>query len=199
MPDGSGSSALRTGVFGGSFNPVHNGHLALAKGLLGASLVDEVWFVVSPQNPLKPNSSLLDDNLRLEMVRLAVEYEPRITASDFEFSLPRPSYMWHTLCEMSRRWPQRDFRLVIGADNWLCFDRWLAYKEILSHYGVIIYPRPGSPVDAVSLPANVRMADLPLSGVSSTLVRRLVRRGEPVEALVPPAVASFISRNGLYR
>lgn len=189
----------RTGIFGGSFNPVHNGHLDLARHLLGVSLLDEVWFVVSPQNPLKLDSKLFDDETRLHMVRLAVENDPQIQASDFEFHMPRPSYMWHTLRLMSLRWPERDFSLIIGADNWLCFNRWFAHDEILSNYNIIIYPRSGSPIDEASLPANVHFVDLPLNDISSTLVRRNVSLGRPIDGLVPPEVCSYIRQYGLYR
>lgn len=199
MPDGNCSARVRTGVFGGSFNPVHNGHIELARWLLRASLVDEVWFVVSPQNPLKRQADLVDDRTRLRMVSLALRDEPRMAASDFEFRLPRPSYMWNTLRRMSLRWPERGFRLIIGADNWRCFDRWFAHEEILANYPIIIYPRPGSPVDAERLPENATLAETPLSGVSSTLIRQRLRRGEPVDGLVPQAVAELIGREGLYR
>lgn len=161
-------------------------------------MVDEVWFVVSPQNPLKRQADLLDDATRLEMTRLALQNEPRMQASDIEFHLPRPSYMWHTLRQMSLRWPERDFRLIIGADNWLCFDRWAEHEEILARYGIIIYPRTGSPVDAAHLPANVTLADCPLNNVSSTLIRQRIQSGQPTDGLLPPAVAEFIRRNNLY-
>jgi len=188
-----------TGIFGGSFNPVHNGHIGLARWLLRASLLDEVWFVVSPQNPLKRQAGLIDDQTRLYMVRLALRDEPRMSASDFEFHLPRPSYMWHTLRQMSLRWPERSFRLIIGADNWRCFDRWYAHEEILANYPIIIYPRPGSPVNAERLPKNATLVESPMNSVSSTLIRQRLRRGESVAGLVPPAVAELIDREGLYR
>lgn len=199
MPDGRNNPRLRTGLFGGSFNPVHNGHLALARRLLDTALLDEVWFMVSPQNPLKRHSDLLDDATRLRMVHLALEDDPRMQASDLEFHLPRPSYTWRTLQEAGRRWPERDFRLIIGADNWLLFDRWRAYNEILARYGIIIYPRPGSPVDTYRLPDNVTLVPMPMNGVSSTEVRRRISKGLSVDGLVPQKVAGFIHRNGLYR
>lgn len=199
MPDSKGTTAVRTGLFGGSFNPVHNGHIAIAGELLRASLLDEVWFVVSPQNPLKRRFSLVDDMTRLEMVLLALRDEPQMQASDFEFHLPRPSYMWNTLRQMSLRWPKRDFRLIIGADNWLCFDSWFAHDEILAHYPIIIYPRPGSPVDVAQLPSNVTLVNTPMNDISSTLVRQRISHGEPIGGLLPPQVEVFIRENKLYR
>ena len=111
------------GIFGGSFNPIHKGHVALARQLLRRAQLDEVWFLVSPQNPLKPQSLLLDDNMRLEMARLALKDEPHLVASDYEFHLPRPSYTWNTLQHLSQDYPQHRFTLIIGADNWQLFSR----------------------------------------------------------------------------
>lgn len=199
MPDSKGATAVRTGVFGGSFNPIHNGHLAIAAELLRVSALDEVWFVVSPHNPLKQRSGLVDDKTRLEMVRLALRDEPRMQASDFEFHMPRPSYMRNTLRQMSLSWPERDFRLIIGADNWLCFDSWFTHEEILARYPIIIYPRPGSPVDVAQLPSNVTLVSTPMNNISSTLVRQRISRGEPTDGLLPPQVEAFIRKNKLYR
>jgi len=198
MPDSKGRDAVRTGIFGGSFNPVHNGHIALASELLHAYELDEVWFVVSPENPLKRHSSLVDDMTRLEMVRLALRDEPQMQASDFEFHLPRPSYMWNTLRQMSLRWRERDFHLIIGADNWLCFGSWFAHEKILARYPIIIYPRPGSPVDAIRLPSNVTLASMPMNSISSTIIRQRISRGEPIDGLLPPQVETFIRKNKLY-
>lgn len=190
---------LSTGIFGGTFNPIHNGHVELARRLLGLARLDEVWFVVSPQNPFKRSMHLLDDRIRLEMVRLALEEEPRLTASDYEFSLPRPSYMWHTLQSMSRDYPERRFTLLIGADNWARFDEWFAAKDIIANYPVVVYPREGTPLNTEQLPVGVTVADTGLVPGSSTEVRRLIAAGKPFDSLVPPRVAEFIRSHGLYR
>ena len=190
---------LSTGIFGGTFNPVHNGHVELARRLLSLARLDEIWFVVSPQNPFKCSLHLLDDGLRLEMVRLALEDEPRLTASDYEFSLPRPSYMWHTLQSMSRNCPGRIFTLLIGADNWARFDEWFAAKDIIANYPVVVYPREGTPLSNDNLPAGVTIADTGLIPGSSTEIRRLIAAGRPFDSLVPPRVAEFIRSHGLYR
>lgn len=187
-----------TGIFGGSFNPIHNGHIELARRLLSIARLDEVWFVVSPQNPFKQGDDLLDDALRLEMVRLALDGEPRMSASDYECHLPKPSYMWRTLQGMSRDWPDRDFVLLIGADNWARFNEWYAARDIVARYPIAIYPREGSTVDAAALPAGVTLADTGLVPGSSTEVRQRIARGLPIDGLVPPAVAAFIRRNRLY-
>lgn len=190
---------VRTGIFGGSFNPIHNGHIELAKRLLGIAGLDEIWFVVSPQNPLKRQEGLLDDDTRLLMARMALQDEPRLVASDFEFRMPRPSYMWHTLQSMSKTYPSREFVLIIGADNWACFDRWFEWRKILDCYSVVIYPREDSPIDAASLPPNVRLADTGLFDVSSTEIRRRIMYGEPFGDLVPPCVERFIRSEGAYK
>ena len=189
---------IRTGIFGGSFNPIHKGHVSLGRQLLQLAGLDEVWFVVSPQNPLKQQSGLLDNALRLRMVQLALAGEKQLVASDYEFGMPRPSYMWHTLQHMSADYPDRAFTLLIGADNWACFDRWYAYQEILDHYAVCVYPRSGSPVDPSCFPSHVRMVDTQLINISSTMVRQRIAHRQPIGDLVPPAVERFIRQHRLY-
>lgn len=185
----------RIGIFGGSFNPVHVGHVALARQLLSLARLDEVRFVVSPLNPFKQQAGdLMPDALRLAMVQRALANEPGLEASDVEFGLPRPSYMWNTLQHLSARLPGHHLVLVIGADNWLAFDRWAHSRDILSHYELAVYPRPGYAVDAVSLPPQVHLYDVPLFPVSSTDIRRRMRRGLPVDHLVPPGVADMLRR-----
>lgn len=182
----------RTGVFGGSFNPIHCGHIALARSLLDVAGLDEIWFVVSPQNPLKRQADLLPDGLRLDIVRRALAEEPCLEACDCEFRLPKPSYTWNTLQRMSGEWPERSFTLLIGADNWHLFGHWYRAADILRSWPVVVYPRAGSRVDAGSLPAGVTLAPTPLFDISSTEVRRRIRRGESVEGLVPECVREKI-------
>lgn len=187
-----------TGIFGGSFNPIHNGHIALAKELLTCAKLDEIWFVVSPHNPLKSRDGLLDDSKRLRMATEALAEEPRLHVSDYEFLLPRPSFMRNTLAAMSNDYPDREFVLLIGADNWVCFDRWFAYKEIIDNYRIVIYPRSGSPIDGEHLPAGVSVAATSLFNISSTEIRSLIANGKPFEHLVPPTVAEHIKIEHLY-
>lgn len=183
------------GIFGGSFNPIHKGHVALARQLLRRARLDEVWFLVSPQNPLKPQSSLLDDNMRLEMARLALKDEPHLVASDYEFHLPRPSYTWNTLQHLSQDYPQHRFTLIIGADNWQLFSRWRNSRDILANYSVVIYPRDGYPVDETTLPPNVRLVKTRLYNMSSTLVRQLLAERKSVRRYLHPKVIDFIKEN----
>lgn len=181
------------GLYGGSFNPIHCGHIALAKQLLRLAKLDEIWFMVSPLNPLKAhNSDLLADNLRLQMARKALQDEPRLVASDEEFYLPKPSYTWQTLQHLRAKHPDCDFVLLIGADNWMVFDHWFHHEDILRHYPVIIYPRPGSPIDKAQLPPRVCLADTPLLNISSTEIRRRVRLGQSVWGLVPASIVAMV-------
>ena len=134
------SKRLVTGIYGGSFNPIHEGHVCLAKALAESGFVDEMWLLVSPQNPFKVNAELLDDEERLHLARLAVADVPGVEVCDREFTLPRPSYMYNTLTALSAEHPDREFVLVIGADNWERFPDWYRSKDILSAYRVIVYP-----------------------------------------------------------
>ena len=181
-------SGRKIGIYSGSFNPVHIGHLALANYLCEFEGVDEVWFLVTPHNPLKEQGELMDDELRLRLVQLAVEGYPRFRASDFEFHLPRPSYSIHTLEALRRSYSDTEFTLIIGSDNWLCFDRWFEAMRIVSEFGLLIYPRPGFEVDETMLPPHVRMVHAPCIEVSSTFVRQALRQGKDVRFFLPAKV-----------
>lgn len=182
------TNKIRTGIYGGSFNPIHNGHIAIARAMLHCDAVDEVWLMVSPQNPLKQSADLLDEQLRLDMTRRATADIPCVTACDYEFHMPRPSYMWHTLQSLSRDYPDREFTLLIGADNWQVFDRWYHADDIIAHYPIRIYPRRGYDIEASTLPHNVKLVDTGLYDVSSTMVRERIRRGEDVSQLIPASI-----------
>ena len=183
---------ITTGIFGGSFNPIHNGHISLARQILKAGGLDEIWFVVSPQNPLKSADTLADDDYRLSLVRKALEGEPSLVASDYEFHMPRPSYMYDTLMAMRRDYPDRDFVLLIGGDNWTMFNRWYRWEDILHNFRIIIYPRQGSDIDISTLPANVRLVETELYNISSTEIRDKISKGEDITHLVPEAIAKLI-------
>lgn len=174
----------RTGIFGGSFNPIHNGHISLALQLKERARLDEVWLMVSPQNPLKQSNDLLDDEKRLHMARMAVEGIEGITVSDYEMHLPRPSYTWNTLEALSKDYPERQFVLMIGGDNWALFDKWYRADDIRQKYEITVYTRtPGDP----------GFIDL-----SSTVVRQRIHQGKGIRRMVPKAVADYIKENGLY-
>lgn len=179
---------MNIGIFSGSFNPVHIGHLALANYLCEYEGLDQVWFMVSPRNPLKEADELMDDSLRLKLVQLAVEGYPKFRASDFEFRLPRPSYTVHTLDELRRAYPQHVFHLIIGSDNWLLFPRWRESERILATTPLIVYPRPGYPVDPQTLPPTVRMTSAPVFEISSTFIRQAIAEGRDIRYFLHPRV-----------
>ena len=175
---------IRTGIFGGSFNPIHNGHISLARQLKEREGLDEVWLMVSPQNPLKQSSDLLDDEARLEMARKALEGVEGIIASDYEMHLPRPSYTWNTLQALSRDYPEREFVLMIGGDNWDHFDRWYRSEDIKANYEIVVYTRT---------PGDAGFID-----ISSTDVRQRIRQHRSIRKLVPSVVADIIKERGYY-
>ncbi len=173
------------GIFGGSFNPIHNGHIALAQAVLRQCGLDEVWLMVSPQNPLKRyDSDLLDDHLRFEMAQQALESVEGVKACDYEFRLPKPSYTWNTLQHLSRDYPDDRFCLLIGGDNWAHFQRWRHWKDILHKHDVIVYPR-GQYIGTI---------DVPLLNVSSTEIRQKVNMGADISGLVPASIIPLVQR-----
>ena len=188
----------RIGIFGGSFNPVHTGHICLARQILTVVSLDEIWFMVSPLNPFKQDfTDLLPDDVRLELTREALKDESCMQASDYEFSLPRPSYMWNTLAHLSYDYPQYSFTLIVGADNWLAFDRWAHHDFIQQHYDIAVYPRKGYDVDTESLPSHVKLVQAELYPFSSTDIRTMVHQGQSIKGLVPDSILSKVKR--LYR
>ncbi|MBO4819942.1 MAG: nicotinate-nucleotide adenylyltransferase [Prevotella sp.] len=189
---------VRTGIFGGSFNPIHNGHVMLASKLLKAARLDEVWLLVTPQNPWKQENELMDDEVRLWLAKEAVKDIPGLVASDYEFHLPKPSYTWNTLQALSSDFPEREFVLLIGGDNMERFDKWYEHDKIVAGYDVVVYPRQGCRIDRKTLPPRVRVVRTPLINISSTDIRARIRQHLPIDHLVPPSVAEAIREKGLY-
>lgn len=188
----------KIGIFGGTFNPVHNGHLALANYLCEYCGLDELWFMVTPCNPFKKNDILLPDYARLEMVRAAVSGYGKFRASDFEFNLPKPSYTVDTLAALRTAYPDCEFALIIGADNYVAFDKWRNPDEIMRHHSIIVYGRPGYEIDKSLLPPNVTVPDTPLIEISSTFIRQSVSKGLDVRYFVHPEVWKLIVGHGYY-
>ncbi len=190
---------IKTAFFSGTFNPVHTGHLILASYLCEYEGFDEIWLSVSPQNPLRERLSQENDRQRVEMLRLAVTGNPRIVATDIEFSLPIPSYTIQTLDRLREEFPEREFTLIIGADNWLKFERWREHERIIREYAVCIYPRPGYDVDASTLPPSVRLCQAPEVEISSTMIRQGIAEGKNMNYFVTQSVYDYITAHGLYK
>ena len=188
---------IRTGIFGGSFNPIHKGHIALAQQLRKRAGLDEVWLMVSPQNPLKQSADLLDDKLRMEMARKALVGVEGIVASDYEMHLPKPSYTWNTLQQLSKDYPDREFVLLMGGDNWERFDQWYRHEDILTNYQIVVYPRKDTEVPDPFVP-SVCIVEAELLDISSTEIRQRIREGKGIRRMVPGVVADFIKENKLY-
>ncbi len=184
---------MQIGIFGGTFNPIHNGHLAIARKIVESGKVDEVWFMVSPLNPFKQHIELLDDNIRLEMTRKALEGEHGIICTDYEFGLPRPSYTWNTLQSLKKDYPQHTFSLIIGADNWCKFSAWRNNDDIIREHRLLVYPRTGYPIDKESLPQSVSFIDMDTIDVSSTEIRQLIRNGNDVSSLIPGSILEMMT------
>lgn len=191
---------MKTAIYSGSFNPIHKGHTQLAKYLTSHRLADEVWFVVSPCNPLKEQKELLDEHLRLELVILAIKDEPAFKASDIEFTMPVPSYSINTLNRLCSDFPDREFLLIIGSDNALVFDKWKDYPEILDKYQVLVYPRRGYDFAEVK-DRYPQMQLLPTEfyDISSTEIRQNIAENHLQTEWLHPEVAGFIQENKLYR
>lgn len=187
-----------TGLYFGSFNPIHIGHMAIANFMIEFSDLDQLWFVVSPQNPLKEKKSLLKDYHRLEMVRLAVEEDDRFRASDIEFHLPTPSYTIDTLAYLEEKHPGIEFQLVMGADGLRTFHKWKHADLITQKYHRLIYPRPDTDMQAASLLSNATLVDAPLMEISSSFIRTAIREGKDVRHLVPPETYKYMREMHFY-
>ncbi|TDS14904.1 nicotinate (nicotinamide) nucleotide adenylyltransferase [Sphingobacterium paludis] len=188
----------KIGLFFGSFNPIHVGHLIIAKYMLNFTELDEVWFVVSPQNPFKEKKSLSNMYDRLEMVNLALAGEDNLRASDIEFSLPQPSYTVDTLTHLQEKHPTKEFLLIMGEDNLQGFSKWKNADVILRDYKLVVYPRPG--YDAAELKAHpsVIMTETPLMELSSTFLRKCIKEKKDIRYYTVDSVREFIDKKGLY-
>ncbi len=191
---------MRIGIYGGSFNPIHKGHTELAASIVRQGLVDELWLLVSPLNPLKQGetSDIAEYEHRLSMARLATEDIEGVKVSDFERNLPLPSYTITTLGELHKAYPEHEFVLVIGADNWERFPRWYHAQEIIDTYSILIYRRPGCEMDETLLPPSVQVVDTPLYDISSTEIRESVKKGRMPLKWVDRKVATYIRVHHLY-
>ncbi len=190
---------MKVGLYFGSFNPIHHGHLIIANYILQHTDIKQVWFVVSPQNPLKPASSLLNEYHRLYLVQLAIEGENGFKASDIEFKLPKPSYTVDTLAYLQEKYPTYEFSIIMGSDSFQNLPKWKNYQWLIQHYSIFVYRRP----EHEKLPEypgakDVHILNAPLLPISSTDIRKDIKEGRSIRYLVPEAVRKEIERNGYY-
>ena len=186
---------MRIAIFSGSFNPVHNGHLAIAREVISQGLADELWFLVSPRNPLKREDDLLAEEDRLKMVELAIEHEKGLMASDFEFHLPRPTYTIRTLEKLKITYPQHEFSLLIGGDNLAIIHKWIEYRRIITEFGLIVYPRPGFENLENSQTPNITFILAQLIDISATEIRGKLKKGESIAGMVPGKVEEYLQKS----
>ncbi|MCM1050502.1 MAG: nicotinate (nicotinamide) nucleotide adenylyltransferase [Paenibacillus sp.] len=189
---------MKIGVFGGSFNPVHIGHVMLASYLKQFEGFDEVWLMLSPLNPLKANTTdLIPDVTRLKMLDIALKDAEGIQVSDIELSMPRPSYTINTLRYLAKRYPRHSFKLIIGADNWKIFTQWKDSEAIINDFGVVVYPRPGYQLGTI-YDDNVEVVNAPMADISSSFIRKAIARGKDMRYFLPQGVYEYIKTNNLY-
>ncbi len=195
-------SMKKTGLFFGSFNPIHIGHLILANYILENTDMEELWFVVSPQNPFKNKKSLLNDHNRLDMVQLAVRNYPNMRASNIEFSLPVPSYTVDTLTYLKERHPDHSFALIMGEDNLNSLHKWKNSEQLVSNHQIIVYPRLFSEAKEdhpLSKHANISMISAPVIELSATEIRNMIKEGKNVRPMLPPEVFEYLDGSSFYR
>lgn len=189
---------MKIGLYFGSFNPVHIGHLIIANHLLNNSDLQQVWLVVSPQNPLKPSGSLLNEYHRLHLARIAIEGEKNLKVSNVEFTLPKPSYTIDTLIYLEEKYPKHQFAVIMGSDSLLNIKKWKNYHALLNNYSIYIYKRPGFIVNETNT-VKLQILDSPLLEISSTQIRKLIKEHKSIRYLVPDAVVEEIEKYGYYR
>jgi nicotinate-nucleotide adenylyltransferase len=191
---------MKIGLLFGSFNPIHTGHLLIANYMVEYTELDKIWFVVSPQNPFKVNDELLDENLRLKMIEMAIADDNRFEACNIEFGMPKPNYTYLTLTTLAEKYPEHQFTPIIGGDNLQSFHLWKNYESILENYQLFVYRRAGFHENP--LLANhkkISLYEVPLLNISSTYIRETLQAGKSIRYLVPKVVKEFIDENNLYR
>ena len=189
---------MNVGLYFGSFNPIHIGHLIIASHIINNTDLSELWFVISPQNPFKNKTALLNENHRLRLVKTAIEGEQHLRASNVEFKLPRPSYTIDTLTYLSEKFQNNKFSIIMGSDSFQNLEKWKNYKSLVSNYPIYIYKRPGFEIVKKKI-ADIIFLEAPLLEISSTHIRELIRKGKSIRYLVPDSVKEEIELNNYYK
>jgi nicotinate-nucleotide adenylyltransferase len=202
---------MKVGLYFGTFNPIHVGHLIIANHMAEYSDLDQIWMVVTPHNPLKKKSTLLDDYHRLQMVHLATEDFPKIKPSDIEFKLPQPNYTVHTLIHLQEKYPNHEFSLIMGEDNIRSLHKWKNYQILLENHAIYVYPRleaKGQTSESVATDAEaalfknhpkIHLIDAPVVEISSTFIRENIKKGKNVQPLLPSKVWKYVDHNNFYK
>lgn len=192
---------MKIGLYFGTYNPIHVGHLIIANHMAEHADLDQVWMVVTPHNPLKKKATLLDDQQRLQMVFLATEDFPKIKPSDIEFKLPQPNYTVNTLIHLHEKYPDYEFSLIMGEDNLKTLHKWKNYEVILENHEIYVYPRISSETKNLELKNHpkVHIIDAPIVEISSTEIRQNIKKGKNVQPLLPHKVWEYIDHNNFYR
>ncbi|MEL6390387.1 MAG: nicotinate (nicotinamide) nucleotide adenylyltransferase [Bacteroidota bacterium] len=190
---------MKTGLFFGSFNPVHVGHMIIANHMVERTDLDELWMVVSPQNPFKKKDSLAPDHDRLHLITLVTEGHDRIRPSDIEFGLPRPSYTVDTLAYLKDKYPKRTFALIMGGDNLASFHKWKNHERIIADHQIYVYQRPGHEEHLFMDHPHVRIEQAPLMHISASYIRSSIRQGYSIQYLVPDPVFEYLRDSHLYQ
>jgi nicotinate-nucleotide adenylyltransferase len=189
----------KIGLFFGSFNPIHIGHLIIANVMAENADLSKVWFVVSPQNPFKPSHGLLHEFDRYDMVKAAIGDHYKLEVSDVEFNLPKPSYTIHTLTHLTEKHPNKEFKVIIGEDNLENFEKWKNHEQILDQYGLYVYPRPHVTNSEIKRHPHVRMVEAPLLDISATYIRNCVKNNKSIRYLVPEVVEQMVHSKNFFR
>lgn len=189
---------MKIGLFFGSFNPIHIGHLAIANYMVEYTNLEQVWFVVSPHNPFKNKSSLLADYHRLALVNKAIEHYPKFKASNVEFGMPKPSFTIDTLSYLQEKYPQINFSLIIGSDNLKTFTKWKNHELILSNHDLFVYPRPNFEPGKVILEGNIQIVNAPLMEISSSFIRKAIQEKKDIPYFMPEMAYNYLKEMHFY-
>lgn len=190
---------MNIGLYFGSFNPIHTGHLIIANHIVQNTNLSQVWFVISPQNPFKKSANLLNEYHRLYLVQVSIEDEPALKASDIEFRLPKPSYTIDTLTYLQEKYPSHEFTVIMGSDSYQNLPAWKNSEQLIKNYPIIVYERPGFKTVKIYEGSKTIILDAPLLEISSTHIRKMVKEGKSIRYLVPEKVKTEIEQNGYYK